>query len=97
MIEHVEFSIWQVLLHAIQLLYSWWLKNYSNMNNRWIPLINLCMAFGWFAFAYAASNSKMSPTGAFISVFLKAIETMIISTSIHSIVKNTIKGDVTNK
>lgn len=80
---------WQaVILVAIQLGYSWWLKNYSKMPNKWIPLVNVGVAFAYFTGAHFASGSEVAFADALVSIFISGASTAVASTGIHSVAKN---------
>ena len=80
---------WQsVILVAIQLGYSWWLKNYSKLENKWIPPVNVGVAFAYFTVAHFASGSEVAFADALVGIFISSTATAIASTGIHSAVKN---------
>lgn len=79
----------QLVLVAIQLGYSWWLKNYSTLPNKWIPMVNLGIAAVYFTIAIAIKNPEGGIIAAIIAILVKSAETAVISTGAHSALKST--------
>jgi len=88
--EALELGWQPIIIAAIQLAYSYWVKNYSKLDNRWIPALNLGVAAAYFTVAIFIQNPEGGLLAAITAVLVKAAETAVISTGIHSAIKNTI-------
>lgn len=84
-----QFTIGPAILMIVQLLYSYWLKNYSSFQNKWIPLLNLGVALGVFTVIEVVQKPEGGAWAAILLVLTKALETAIASTGVHSALKNT--------
>ena len=81
----------QIIVAAVQIGYSWWLKNYSTMNNKYIPLLNVGTALVYFSVFQLATNPEAGLAGlgaALVAILVKSAETALLSTGIHSAAKN---------
>lgn len=87
--EPLQIGWQQIVVAAIQLGYSYWLKNYSSLQNKWIPILNLGVAAVYFTIATVVQNPEGGIINAIATVLIKAAETAVISTGVHSALKNT--------
>jgi len=78
----------QLVVIAAQLGYSYWLKNYSTLPNKWIPMVNLGIAAIYFTITIAMKNPTGGIIAAIITILVKSAETAVISTGVHSAMKN---------
>jgi len=87
-VEALELGWQQIIIAAIQIGYSYYLKHRSKLNNKWIPALNLGVAAAYFTVATFIQNPEGGVLAAITAVIVKAAETVIISTGVHSAIKN---------
>jgi len=78
----------QVIVAAVQIAYSWWIKNYSRLDNKWIPLVNVGTAFVYFSAIQFSMHPEAGFVSALVIVLEKAAETALLATGVHSATKN---------